>query len=118
MTRPTEEEIVERAAKLILEERRAGVQKWFYMSYAKEAAQGGFQGGIYTFAHGPVEAMTRAGILGVSPGGEVACVECPVEHLPPPEFRERLLSKAELEAATGEEFLSLKDLEEEEDNDA
>jgi hypothetical protein len=111
MTRPTDEQLIDRATKLILKERRAGAPKWFYLSYADEA---GFRGGLYTFAHGPVEAMTRAGILGLSPGGEVYSFECPKDKLPPPEFRERLLTKAELEAATGEEFLSLKDLKEEE----
>lgn len=113
MTRPTDEQLIERATKLILEERRAGVQKWFYLSYAD---QDGFRGGLYTQAYGFVEATTRAAQTGISPGGEVYAIECPKQKLPAPEFRERLLTKAQLEAATGEQFLSLKELEEEEDN--
>ena len=116
MTRPSQTQLIERATQLILEERRAGIQHWFYISYADD--QRGFLGGIYTQAYGFVEAVTRIGVFGLSPGGEAHGVECAEEDLPPNEWRERLLSKEQLEAATGQKFKSIKQWMREQNSDA
>jgi len=72
--------------------------RWFYLSFADDE-RGGFLGGIYIEANGPLTASRRAHMLSINPGGQVLTVEMPSGYpLPPPEYRERLLTKAEIQA--------------------
>lgn len=87
---------------LLLDEWResGGKMSWFYLSYAGD---NGFRGGVYLRAYGPVSAARRANIDGISPGGEVRMVgpldpDNPDVHLPPPEYRDRLLTLEELKS--------------------
>jgi len=80
-----------------------GQPNWFYLSYASEE---GFLGGAYVLGYGPVSATAAARQKGISPGGEVMIFPVPkaFEHeLPPPAFRERLLSRSEIEALDEDE---------------
>lgn len=82
--------------------------QWAYCSYADEE---GFRGGIFVRAQGVVSAALEVHRLGMSPGGEM--IACPVDenNLPPEKWRNRLLTKDELESICGGPG-SLKTLEE------
>lgn len=81
---------------------------WVYCSYADESR---FRGGCFVEADGAVSAALRAIALGISPGGQM--IVCPVDDvdLPPEKWRNRLLSREELESISGGPG-SLKTLEE------
>jgi hypothetical protein len=86
----TEIEFRERTNKLLAEERNQPL-RWFYLSYADDES---FRGAIIIQAHGFVEACYLADHRGISPGGEVLGMIVPVDaELPPPEYRNKLLSK-------------------------
>jgi hypothetical protein len=71
---------------------------WYWCSFA--LPKGGFLGVVILQAHGVVECSIRARALGSNPGGEVVAVPLSPhsEHLlPPPEYRNRLLSQEEVE---------------------
>lgn len=68
-------------------------EDWWWLSFAEES---GFLGVVVIQGYGIVDAVSRSHALGVNPGGEVQGWLLP-EHVPPAEFRNRLLSKAEAE---------------------
>jgi len=72
-------------------------KRWFYISFAGPK----FLGAVFVEAQGPATVTRRTHELGINPGGEALTIELTEENaLPPPEMRNRLLSKAELEAWT------------------
>lgn len=68
--------------------------EWWYLSFAG----GGFRGACLVRATSPADAVREAHALKINPGGEV--LAAPLSKLnvplPPPEFRERLLSREEV----------------------
>ena len=88
--------------------------RWWYLSYAAEE---GFRGGVYIQAHGPTEATYLSRHRHLSPGGEVLILMVPAEHLPEEKYRNRLLTKDEVQAANPDERCgTIKELEAEENN--
>jgi hypothetical protein len=71
----------------------------YYLSFADDDA-GGFLGVAIVEARGPTLAIMRCNSLGINPGGEVLIIAMPTPVLP--ELMNRLLNKAELDAAFGE----------------
>jgi hypothetical protein len=68
---------------------------WFYLSFADET----FRGGAIVQAPDDILAATlESHRLGINPGGQVIGMPIPVGFLPGPEYRERLLSKADINA--------------------
>jgi hypothetical protein len=113
MTRPSDEVLFERMAQMVNDEIRTKPARWMYLSYAGEL---GFNGGIIIEAHGMASAVARARALNISPGGQVLGFDIPeATVLPPPEFRNRLLTKAELESFW-DDMKTLGELEAEENN--
>lgn len=70
--------------------------KWFWLSFADGTLPRGsqFLGAAVVAAHDLPGAIRVAWALGINPGGEVQIAE--IENLPPPEYRERLLSREQI----------------------
>jgi hypothetical protein len=68
----TDEERQARRLFLKAKERAAGVERWVWLSFVNE---GVFQGCVMLRAHGTVDAVDRAWLKGINPGGEVRTVE-------------------------------------------
>jgi hypothetical protein len=69
--------------------------RWWYLSFADEE----FRGAVFVRATGMLDAVREAHALRANPGGEVIGIEIEDEttaRLPALEFRERLLTKADL----------------------
>lgn len=90
----TEVEIDPEVARLLAEEARNPLA-WRYLSFADED---GFRGVVIIQAHGIVDAAFRAGLARINPGGEILSFVLQDEDLPAPEWRNRLLSEADLRA--------------------
>jgi hypothetical protein len=103
----TPEEKIHRAMKLAGEEMRDNPKHWIYLSFA---GQDKFNGAIFIEAHGLITAIIRCNELGINPHGEVIGVDVPEGKLPAEEYRNRVLSVEELEAA-GQEPRKLSELE-------
>lgn len=86
-------EFRERINKLLADE-RSEPMRWWYLSYASDE---GFRGGVYIEAHGPVEAAYLARHRNLSPGGQVQMILVPPEHVPEDRYRNRLLTREEIE---------------------
>jgi hypothetical protein len=82
------------------DERARGIKGWWYLSFARPKAEGGFLGGCFIEAYGPVTALSEATRLGINPRDcEVASSECAPQRAAIFErYRDKLMSKAELEA--------------------
>jgi hypothetical protein len=79
----------------LLEEEHAQPERWWYLSFNDHS---GFLGGLFIKAHGIVDGVMKARRQRLNPDGEVTALPCPDESkLPPEEFRNRLLTKADLE---------------------
>ncbi len=65
---------------------------WFYLSFVDKV----FLGGAFVRADEMIGATCAAHALGCNPGGEVMGVPVPEGFLPGPEYRERLLTKKEI----------------------
>ena len=74
--------------------------EWWWLSFADGDLPKGsqFLGVAIVRGWGILAATIRAHALGINPGGEVAGVQIPLERLPDPSFRERLLTREEAEA--------------------
>jgi hypothetical protein len=93
--KPGSPEWIAKVARMVAAERLQPVG-WFFLSFAGDV---GFRGGVYIQAQGPTLAHSRSHQLGLNPGGSVEITQVPDESLlPAPEYRHRLLSRAELEA--------------------
>jgi hypothetical protein len=71
---------------------------WFYLSFATKE---GWRGAAIVQAPSMIAAVRRAHDLRINPGGEVLLGELPPDMVPPKEWRERLLTKLELETIPG-----------------
>lgn len=79
------------------------VEVWHYLSFVTgEGEEERFAGACVVRGADVVEAVKEAHRLGCSPGGQVLGVPIPDGHMPPERFRERLLSKADCDAAWGD----------------
>ena len=109
----TDEEKFERAMKMVEDEVLENPLSLWYLSYADED---NFRGAIYLEAHGPASAAMKASIGKLSPGGEVLILgPVPEDKQPDRKFWNRVLKKEELHQANpGDEFLTLDELEAEE----
>ena len=94
-----------RVNQVLAEERKNPLGLW-YLSYAGEE---GWRGAIFIEAHGMAEAAYLANHRKLNPGGEVMGVPVPEEEIPAKQWHNRLLTKAELEAATGEEVATIQE---------
>ena len=90
-----EQELLERAIELMAAEMKNPFTLW-YLSYADD---NGFRGGLYIQAFGPSNAALRANLQRLSPGGEVLIIGVPLEQYPDSRYWNRLLTRAEIEAA-------------------
>jgi hypothetical protein len=91
---------MERLKKLIAEERSECISPvWWYLSFAGEPD--GWRGGVIVLAHGFATALLEATRLKINPHGEVYGHPVPKDHIPDRRFRNRLLTKAELEEFWG-----------------
>lgn len=74
---------------------------WYWLSFVEPSAADGqrFLGVAIVEGHGVSSAAIRAHDLEINPGGEVQAVELIGNDIPPPEMRNRLLSREELSAA-------------------
>lgn len=82
------------------EELTQPAQLW-YLSFAKDKEEGGFQGAVIVPAHGMVTALDRVNELGINPGGSVMAVPVPPGVTIRPESTDRLLNREELESVVG-----------------
>lgn len=87
-----EEELRDKGIGELLIEDWGSPKQWIWLSFADDT---GFLGAAIVQGGGMMEATMRARQLGCNPGGEV--VGEPLENLPPPEYRERLLSMEEID---------------------
>jgi hypothetical protein len=72
---------------------------WFYISFARAKADGGFLGGTVVQADDAPSALAEATRRGLNPGGEAQIIRVPDENIEQPTvvaLRNRLASKAEL----------------------
>ena len=77
-------------------------QTWWWLSFTDPEREPGtqFLGVAVVRAAGPAGAIGMAHLLGCNPGGEVSVVgPIPDDHVPPPEYRERLLDRPLAEQA-------------------
>jgi hypothetical protein len=85
---------------------------WVFCSYADEIK---FRGGIFIQADGAIDAALAVYRLGISPGGQMIACSYPEDKLPDEQYRNRILSKADLESLWPGEIKSLGELENESD---
>jgi hypothetical protein len=71
---------------------------WWYLSFAEP---GKWNGGCVVMGHGFVTALLEAKRIGINTHGEVAGHPVPTDKIPPPHFRNRLLTKEEFESFWG-----------------
>lgn len=71
---------------------------WWWLSFADPDLPDGrqFLGVVIMNGDTVMEAITEAHVLGVNPGGECSFAQIPEEHVPPLQYRRRLLNYAEL----------------------
>jgi len=69
---------------------------WYWLSFADDD---GFRGVAIVQARGVTTAIAKTHHLKINPGGQVMCIEIQPEHVPAPEYRERLLSREQLAEA-------------------
>jgi len=72
--------------------------RWFYCSFFDTEK---FRGGVFVQARGLLDCTIRTKELNANPGGELLAIPIPAEeehNMPPESFRNRLLTKEELES--------------------
>ena len=87
---------------VVLEEAAAGdVEQWWWLSFADPERPEGtqFLGVAIVQAPGIVSAAAVAHRLNINPGGEVAGIPIPAEQVPADQYRNRLLTKQEIQEA-------------------
>lgn len=73
-------------------------ETWTYLSFVLgDGDDEHFAGGCIVRGDDVVEAVKEAHRLGCNPGGDVLGGPIPEGHLPPEKYRERLLTKAEID---------------------
>lgn len=78
-------------------------ERWMYFSFSKDKEDGGFQGAIIIKTKGIVHARMWMARQGINPKGEMLGAPYPESRMiPSEEYRNRLLTKKELELACGE----------------
>lgn len=82
-----------RALPVILKEQEGSLQ-WYYGSFATEKD---FLGAVVMQAHGPVTLALGAHRLGINPGGQLLALSLPNEELPGKKWRNRLLSREQVQ---------------------
>lgn len=85
----------------MLDDDLARPESWWWISFADPDKPKGSQslGVVIVKGGGMQEALQNAWTMNINPGGQVQAIEIPDEHVPPAEFHNRLLSRAELEEA-------------------
>jgi hypothetical protein len=79
-----------------LEEEKKRPKAWWYLSFSKNTGDpttGKWLGANVLFDHGVVHAIQQSHRLGINPGGQFLGTKIPPDLIPPPEFRNRLLSE-------------------------
>jgi hypothetical protein len=76
-------------------------RSWWWLSFADSTLPKGsqFLGVAIVEASGMTSAVLEAHRRGINHGGAVKCIQIPPEHVPSPEYRNRLLTREEAEAA-------------------
>jgi hypothetical protein len=86
-----------------LAEESVNPEHWMYFSFSKDKEDGGFQGAIFIKTKGIVHARIWMARQGINPKGEMLGTSYPESMMiPSEEYRNRLLTKKELELACGE----------------
>lgn len=106
------DEAFARAMEMVAMECASNPLSHWYLSYAGED---GFRGAVFLQAPGPASAVLIANIEKLSPGGEVMIVAVPPEHIPEPKFWNRLLTKEEIQEASGQECKTIREWEAEDE---
>ena len=89
------------------EEMATGKLEWWYLSFAEP---GKFKGAVYVRAFGLIDATHQAHLRKINPCGQVLGAVVPAEHVPPPSYRNRLLSVDDLREVMGDDMTTLGDL--------
>lgn len=97
-----EEALRDRGQREVMEQDLTQPERWWWLSFADPKKPKGeqFLGVIITMGGGVGEITQKLWDMGINPGGEVQAVPYPDGEDPPPEqYRNKLLSKAQLEEA-------------------
>lgn len=71
-------------------------ERWHWVSFADDD-KGGFKGAVVIKGHGMTDCLSKCHRLGINPGGQVLCILFPDgETLPPPTYRNRLLTRGDI----------------------
>lgn len=77
----------------VLAEESVQPEEWYYLSFAGEK----FNGGCIVRARGLLSAVSECNRLKINPHGEVVGAPIPDEHLPAEKYRNRLLTKEDIQ---------------------
>lgn len=96
-----EEALRQRGINEVLEKDMGQREQWWWLSFADPGKPTGeqFLGVIIVLAGGIGEATQKLWDMGINPGGEVRAYPIPEEHVPDEQYRNKLLSREELEEA-------------------
>jgi hypothetical protein len=86
-----------RVARMLRDEMECQPERAWYLSFADDT---GFLGAVIVKAHGITDAMFKTQHLGINPGGEIAAIPIPEDHIPADKYFNRLLSKQEIDELT------------------
>lgn len=91
-------------------EESGDVPRWFWLSFADPNLPTGtqFLGAAIVKAQGVATATEQSNLRGINPGGEIQFTELPLNAVPNPKYINRLLSKAEIEAADDADDMLIK----------
>lgn len=90
----TEIEIKQRMANMLAEEINGAESSMYYLSFADDS---GFLGCAIVSAFGPTDAVRQTHLKGINPGGEVMMHPIPNGTPIPDDWKNRLLSLADME---------------------
>lgn len=84
-------------AKMLIDELEQPM-RWHYCSFANDK----FLGALFIEGCGITDISIKTWMLGINPGGEMMCIELPKDaNIPTEQYRNRLLTRKELEEAAG-----------------
>lgn len=90
--------LADRVTELLKEDSENDLLHWWWLSFADES---GFKGALVIKARGFTEALLIANLTNLNPQGEVKGAELPIDAVIPEEWKNKLISKAEIEQMGG-----------------
>lgn len=96
-----EEALRDRGIDELMEKDMSKPESWWWLSFADPNKDPGeqFLGVIITTGGGIGEITQKLWLMGINPGGEVQAYPLPDDHIPDEQYRNKLLSKDDLEEA-------------------